>query len=244
MNLACRIPLYVAIVLMCPQVSVAGTWSTPRRARQNCSISGRVLDDRGRPVSSAVVNAVLESFPAVMPGTFGAVTNAAGEYCISVLPESAPLPAGRYKVRAAASKRPPSASPSCQSCCDAATDLVTTYHPNVSDQLRAATVAVSPGRPVKRIDIRLKRGPVYCVKGEVRSRWFASVDGVALSLRMDHTGRSAGVITESGRFLLMNLEPGVYTLILSGRSPLGNTLGQRTFTLRDRNIEELVVTAP
>lgn len=232
-DMACAIRLHGAMAMLCVPLIA-----------QHCSISGRVLDDRGRPVSSVVVNAVLESFPAAIEGTFGAVTNAAGEYCISVLPEGAPLPAGRYKVRAAAGRTPPSASPSCQTCCDAATELVTTYYPNVSDQLRAATVDVSLGRPVKRIDIRLKRGAVYCVKGEVRSRSFASVDGITLSLRMDHTGRSAGVITESGRFLLTNLEPGVYTLILSGRGRLGNTLGQRTFTLRDRNIEDLVITAP
>jgi hypothetical protein len=243
-DMACAILLHGAMPLLCALLFADSTPPASLRARQNCSIMGRVLDDRGRPVEYAVVNALREELLGSAQGTFGAVTNAGGEYCISVLPEGAPLPAGRYRLRAAAGKAPLSASPSCQSCCDRAQDLVTTYYPNVSNQLRAATVFFSPGQPVKGIDIRLQRGAVYCARGEVRSRSGALAEGVALSLTMNQTGRSAAVITESSRFLLTNLEPGVYTLILSGRAQLGTTLAQRTFTIRDRNIEDLVITAP
>lgn len=192
----------------------------------SCSISGRVVDDRGRPVPYAAVNAISEA-----NRVFGAAANERGEYCIS-----APLPSGQYRIRAGGGTRPPSAAPSCKDCCLAATDLLTTYHPK--------PVLAGPQRPVRNLDVRLRRGPVYCVRGEVRDPTGALLQRAVVALKFGDSGNSAGVISEAGRFLLTNLPPGVYTLVVADRPQLGRVLAERVVQVRDRNIDKVLITVP
>jgi hypothetical protein len=161
--------------------------------------------------------------------TSGAETDGRGEYCLA-------LPPGLYKVRGYARTRPPSASPSCKSCCRAATDFVPTFYPG---QLN-----VEKGRTVSRIDIRLRRAQVYCVRGEVRDGSGALVKDAYLGLIMDDVGGSAGVITEAGRFLLTDLTPGAYTLTLMDRPQLGRIVARKAFRITNHGIRDLVITTP
>ena len=228
-----------SIVVSRPLVSAG-----ERTAQRDCSISGRVLDAQARPVKFAVVNAVRDAFPVAANTTFGAVTNERGEYCISVLPGGEDLPSGRYRVRAHARTSPPSASPSCQSCCRAATDFALTFHPSAVNAEKGNPVALDAGRHLVGIDIRLRPVAVYCVRGEVRDRSGALVEKASLGLSLDDVGASAGVITESGRFLLTNLTSGAYTLTLTDQPQLGRVLAQRSFRITDHNIDNFVITTP
>lgn len=200
--------------------AVIGAAAISVGAAQQCSISGRVFDDRGRPVKFAVVNVVANP-------TFGAETDERGSYCISA-------PAGRYRVRAYARARPPSASPSCKSCCLPATDFAATFYPR----------AVNAGKGASGIDIRLRSVAVYCVRGEVHDQSGTLVKGASLGLSMDDLGASAGVITEAGRFLLTNLTPGAYALVLTDGRPQGQVLARRGFRITDHNIDNFVITRP
>jgi len=84
-------------------------------------------------------------------------------------------------------------------------------------------VMISPAHPRANIDFHLRRGPVYCVTGECR------------------TGESAGVLHPGGRFLLTNLDPGRYTLMLMDRPQFGRILARQEFEVRDHNIEKLAL---
>ena len=217
-----------------PPVPVAGG---------NCTISGRVTDDRGRPVKYAAVNAISES-ATTGTGIFGATANERGEYCISVFPGGSDLPPGQYRIRARGGTRPPSASPSCRSCCVAATDLGTTFYPDSVSMGAAKPLLVLPQRPLCGIDIHLRRGPVYCVRGEARDLIGALLQRATIGLKFEAGEETAGVITEGGRFLLTNLPPGVYTLTLLHEPHFGHVVAQQVFHVRDRNIDRLVITAP
>ena len=83
----------------------------PAASGGSCVISGRVFDDRGNPLRTAVVNAVRRQFSAGEFMAGGASTGERGEYCIRGLPP------GEYLVRATARTAPVPASPSCRSCC-------------------------------------------------------------------------------------------------------------------------------
>ena len=89
-------------------------------AQQKCSVSGRVLDADGRPISFAAVKALRLALPGVVSASFGATANQRGEYCVSVQPGGNALPPGDYQIRASASSGARSASPHCQSCCQPA----------------------------------------------------------------------------------------------------------------------------
>ena len=181
------------------------------------TVSGRVVDERGRPVRFAVVNAI--------GGTvFGSETNERGEYRISA-------PPGQYRLRAWARTGPPTASPACETCCRAATGFAPAYYPLV----------VEPGRPLTGVEIRLRRTAVYCARGEVRNRAGGLAKDAALGLRNEEIGESAGVITDGGRFLLTNLAPGAYTLVVTDRPKLGRVVAERRFRIVDSNLDQLVI---
>ncbi len=159
-----------------------------------CSVSGRVTDDAGQPVPFAAVTALRDLLPSPVNG---GSANQRGEFCIGELPP------GAYRVRAFARLRPPSASPSCRSCCPA--DL-TEFVPTFFD--RPVTVARSQG--ASKVDIRMRKTRAYCLRAEVRNSQGALVSDAGMAI--GQAGSSSTVFGEGGRFLITSLPPGPYEL--------------------------------
>lgn len=201
-------------------------------AAPGCVISGRVVDDRGRPVSMLVVNAI-GTAPEVEPRGYGAVTNNRGEYCMRAAFAGQRIQAGSYRIIARGEARPLSASPRCAGCCAQAVALVSTAAPS--------PIMIHPGRVVANIDIRLRRAPVYCVRGEVRNQAGRLMTDIAMGLEFD--GGGTAVMLEAGKFLLVNLEPGDYTAVITEPYPFGRALARKPFTVRNRNIRGMVIRA-
>jgi hypothetical protein len=189
-----------------------------------CSIRGRVLDERGRGVRHAAVNALGQ-------GQFGATTDTEGRYCIAQQPGNTPLPAGSYRLRAVARPLAVPAAADCTDCCAPATDLLTTY--------AASAVEVKPGAPAPEVNIRLRRGPVYCVRGEVRE-----ADGnraARATLVLEREGDRTSLTAQHGRFLLTRLEPGRYRLIVLERWSPGHIAAFQPFEVRNHDIDPVVL---
>jgi hypothetical protein len=199
-------------------------------AQDSCTVSGRVVDDKLKPVAGAAVTALrAEAIAGVSVG--GDVADARGRYCIGQLPP------GRYFIRASAPSAPPSASPSCESCCRAAPVLDATFHPAAASRNKAKLIAV----PASGADIAMRRAPGWCVRGQVRDETGRLRGDVALSLRSDVS--SAGLINEGGRFLLTSLPSGLYTLVAADQPKIGRVLAERVILVRG-NMEGVVITVP
>lgn len=185
-------------------------------AQEPCSISGRVLDDNGRPVPFAAVTAWRN-----FTQSGGAAANDRGQYCIRGL-----MP-GAYSLRVAERRTPPSASPDCKECCDPATEFAPAQTPEVTVRQPAVS------------DIRLRRVPAYCVRGEVRDGAGRLRGDVALSVSADSW--SAAVLNEGGRFLLTSLPAGVYTLTVRDHPQLGRELARRAIHVKASNVAAQVI---
>ena len=181
-------------------------------AQPSCAVSGRVLDDQGKPIPFAVVN--------------DTVANQRGEYCIRALPP------GEHFIRASARMQPPSASPACDSCCDPNSEFAATSYP----------VSVGKAGKASGLDIRMRRVPAYCVRGEVRDHTGRLRSDLAIGL--EQGSWSAGVFNEAGRFLLTNLPSGSYTLVIRERPQLGRVLLRRAIHVGASNIVGLVIAVP
>jgi hypothetical protein len=95
-------------------------------AEESCAVSGRVMDEWGKPIPFAAVSTVCEPSSKVGSAPLlvvnGAAANQRGEYCIRELPP------GEYLIRATARMHPPSASPACDSCCRSNVEFATAFH--------------------------------------------------------------------------------------------------------------------
>lgn len=214
-----------------PGILLLLVMASPSVGTPGCLVSGRVTDDRGRPLARLVVNAE-GTAPEPGPRRYGAPTNDQGEYCIRAAFAGETIPAGSYRIIARPRAGPLSASPRCAACCGPVSALVSTATP---------PVLIQPGRPVVTADLRLRRAPLYCVRGEVRNRSGRLVTDIAMGLEFD--GGSTAVLLESGKFLLVNLEPGNYTAVIAEPVALGRTLTRKPFIIRNRNIRRMVILA-
>ena len=212
-------------------LAVAALAPAPNGEAHECSIRGRVLDDRGAPVPGATL-AVLRDraggfgmlmFPANFP-----VADRDGAYCIP------PMPLGEYLIRAFHRAQPPSSSPNCASCCDPSFEFEPTSHAVMVSQSRATTAT----------RIVLRRVPAYCVRGEVRDSRGALASGVHIVLEMP--SGSGGVFNDGGRFLLAGLPAGNYTVLAfpPGQGRDRPPLAFRQFRITNHNVNKLVIVLP
>jgi hypothetical protein len=190
--------------------------------QQSCSISGRVTEVGGAPVPFAVLQALRGDFVAN-----GAVASREGEFCIPKLPP------GEYRLRTVARAQPPTASPSCDSCCDPGKEF---------ERAVAIPVQVTGSTAPTKIDVVLRRVPAFCVRGEVRDRTGALRPDYAIGLEMD--GSSTGVLSEGGRFLLTNLPMGSYTVAIFDKPQMGSVVMRKVVQVEKANINRLVITLP
>lgn len=195
-----------------------------------CSIRGKVVDVAGRPAAGAAVVAARE-LTDPRTGKFGALTDAEGAFCIAVQPGERELPPGNYTLHVMAGSGPVSSVASCRDCCGPASDTV-------SGPVVAVTVAARTA--VEGVTIRLRRGALYCVRGEVRSR--SGRRASRATAELVGNGYSTTVVLDgAGRFLVSRVPAGRYLVRVWSGFRGGNVLGQQTVLVRNRNVDGVMV---
>src|SRR5262245_24905523 len=188
-------------------------------------ISGKVLDQKGEPVSDARVMALRRVTP---PGASTAPprlipapmqgpqqTNDIGEYRVTGLPP------GEYFL-AASPRALGFAGPGAASTPGnggGALTTTTTYYPGTADQAGAQTITVAAGAEVSNIVFTLQSAPAYRVSGMVVDENGAPIARAMVMLMNDprsgmmFIGPSGNAQTgDDGRFSIGDITPGTYRL--------------------------------
>jgi len=196
--------------------------------RRGGVITGRILDDRGEPLSEIQVMAFRRvagrgDVPAA--GGPAMMTNDLGEYRI------AGLVAGEYVLRASVmSMGPFTASPA-----RAGSTWAPTYYPGTAQQAEAQTVTVQHADTVSGLDFRLIRAEGFVVSGIVVDQSGKPVAEAMIMLRMVGDGGSnsfgpalSGRTKPDGTFAIGGVVSGRYSVVAT---PIVRTAGaSATFT--------------
>ena len=210
-------------------------------------ISGKVMDENGEPVPQAGVSVLRQT--AYFRSTTGGMrenTNALGEFLIGNL---AP---GKYILRAEYSRgrfgagRPPKSVEGVP-----AENYLPTYYPGTTDLDAAGSIAVSEGQQVSGIEIWLKKGRVYRVRGQVAGM---PADGASrMRLSLEPQKRMGGATMEfggamlgaDGSFEFSSVQPGSYVVtamgFAEGRRP--QAFGMATVTVTDNDVDGVILQA-
>ncbi|MGC4052001.1 MAG: carboxypeptidase-like regulatory domain-containing protein [Paludibaculum sp.] len=202
------------------------------------TVSGRVVDEYGEPVSGATVQltprAGTSRRPSIVPIGGTASTDDRGVFLIHrALPGQYLLAASHmesrsviYPIRGGG-----------------VTGYVTTYLPGVSDPAQAQPVAVTPGSEQTGLEIQLRREPVYRVRGVVLDESGARVPRFMVNVRTD-----TGLVPLpsrpflNGQFELEGLRPGQYSLLARAMAVGDNGPSARlAFTVGPGDIDNLQV---
>ena len=187
-------------------------------------ITGRVLDERGQPMTGALVRLLASRYIdgvrqlADASGSWdvtsllnGGITNDLGEYRLHS------LPAGDYFVSAAAIGPFPDAA--------ARTAYVTTFYPGVHMAGQAQRIALGQGQQAAGVDFPLVRTTAVTVSGTVQDAAGQPVPGGFLTLRPVGGGvanSDASVqVAPGGSFTFTFVPPGNYVLTGSRLSGAG-----------------------
>ena len=209
-------------------------------------IAGKVVDDENESLPGATVTVRLYSVPAPfqgmdMPGITG-TTDADGAFAIGGLPP------GRYVVSVAA---PPKMASPVQSLTarNQQETYVTTYYPDATDLAQANPVEVAGGAQVRGLEVRLRRVPVYNVRGKVVNTATGEPGSPdVLSLFRQGTGapglsaQSTGV--KAGEFSFEGVLPGSYILEtkpVAGTHDHPPLVGYQIITVGNGDLDRVVV---
>jgi hypothetical protein len=202
-------------------------------------ISGRVTDEKGKPMPNVEVN-VLRPFygtgrrmlaPAGMDRT-----DDLGEY------RAFRLPPGRYYL--AATLRPwlggvNQLAPSGQK----KEEYVTLFYPGIHDVRAAQPVYVAPGQEVSGMDFRLMKEPVVRVRGRVTKP--ADVGVVTLWLTPEWLagmpGQTRTQASRDGQFVFPNVLGGRYSIIAAGLAGQGRVSGKQVIEAGNEDLDDVVV---
>ena len=213
-------------------------------------IAGKVLDQDGDPVASALVQVLRMAYVRgrrqAQPTGAGS-TNDLGEFRVSNL---AP---GRYYISATDSRTTLNTPERAGHSGEAQEGNIMTFYPNGTDVSSAAPVDVAAGGELRGLEIRLLRTKVYTVRGKT-----ADASGGAVQVLVAFVRKEDGVITPGfanrggfnqlrpdGTFEFRNIVPGTYVLQvvqanLNGNTP-ANMTGRVEVTVADTNIDGLVL---
>jgi protocatechuate 3,4-dioxygenase beta subunit len=196
------------------------------------SVSGRITDENGEPVASAMVGAEparQSQVPGMMRNVQSVISNDRGEYRLFGLQP------GRFRIRvtpsqqfqfdqgARAGAKParirPEGSPPAEG-------PVPVYFPSATSAEQAAVVELAAGDERQGIDIQMVKARVYEVSGRVIPPASWTADAVGKSVRtmgsvmlfsargnMFTSVGGTGSIDPTGRFSLKNVAPGSYNLM-------------------------------
>ena len=173
-------------------------------------VTGRVIDEEGDPMANVNVT-VLRHKGTSLEATGSAQTNDLGEYRIGG------LLAGKYYVSAAPLPNFQTIAMIAKSAegHDAAaprTSYLRTFYPGVLDRAQASTVELRSGEETP-VDFSLSRRHATSVHGKVLG--FAPGTGGMVMLRNKeaNTEFNSGEIDKDGKFEILNVAPGSYTLV-------------------------------
>lgn len=230
------------------------------RLEQGGSVHGRVLDERGNPVSGAVVTASrrngssfdrpsarLSTLPmeALVLASDGSphtnTTNSTGEFVVG------PLPAASYDVSVIA--------PTNTSTSGSTTAYVRTYYPGRVEYSGSEPIRVIDGAQAE-ITMTIRKASLSALSGRVVNRTGTGVAGAIV--RVLH-GRSAGPVeyaeaaavvrsSPTGEFSAKRLPPGDYVVVASTLPPVTSNpgvpsaMGTQTVLVPDgRTLEGVIV---
>ncbi len=203
------------------------------------TIAGRITDQDGDPVVRAPITILRSGYEhgrkQLVSSNLRAQTDDTGRFRIGNVPP------GRYFLKAEQQNQPPDLEPG--------TADLPTFYPAARDAASAAPIVVAAGSRIEAINVKLRRSRAYSVKGTVL------LDGAPVNSILDkrlasETSQQAGSIVsvQNGALALSNMEPGTYSLsvVPSGTVAPGlpfslGLTGQVEFTVRDSNIEGLVL---
>ncbi|MEO5922900.1 MAG: carboxypeptidase regulatory-like domain-containing protein [Bryobacteraceae bacterium] len=209
-------------------------------------ISGRVTDQSGDPVQGAMVAVMRKTYQRgsrqLQPQSTMS-TNDQGEYRV------ANLAPGRYYVVVSGARLGLPASSS-------KTANVTTYYPNAPDPQGAAPVDITPGSEVRGLDVRLRQGAVFSIRGKAVDANGAPVIGTIVTSVPAGDQGGTNILSAlnrapsqtrapEGTFEIPNLPPGTHVLqvltnITLNGTPAPKMTGRLEVTVADSDVAGLI----
>ncbi len=209
-------------------------------------VTGRILDDEGEPLA----NIILQVFRSVrirgkqqLTPVGGGQSSDTGEFRI------ANLAPGRYWLNASdrnrrmmmgeTAVRNPNGKPE--------EEIVTTYYPSSIDEAGARPIELTAGQTLNAIDIRMKRAPVYRVRGKIEGPPPLRNYRVMLMPRertqfMMNFGYNNGMVKDDGSFEIGSVTPGAYDIAATPSNGMMRILGRSPVDVARDHVENIVVT--
>ncbi|MCX6592034.1 MAG: carboxypeptidase regulatory-like domain-containing protein [Acidobacteria bacterium] len=200
-------------------------------------ITGRVVDEEGEPIQNLNVSTLrgtmMRGRRRMMP-MGNAQTNDRGEFrLINLMPGEVMLQVSPQRwggtPTGATDKQPDKA-------------YVNTFYPGVTEMAQAARIEVTPGAELSGYEIRLQKARVSRIRGKVLDQAGAPAKRLMVMLMARDSGMfsplSQGGTQADGKFELLNVPPGNYTLMLQGQ---GSVSHREPVTVTDEPGEELVI---
>ena len=209
-------------------------------------ISGKITDATGDPVQSVLVALMRRSYQRgvrqlVTMNT--ASSNDQGEYRIPGLPP------GRYYLMANARNLDLNSVSVSQSN----TTSIPTYYPNGTEPQGAAPLDIAVGQELRNVDIRLRQGKAFAIRGKVVGAGGAPVSGaILLALPKTSTNDAIAVLSlrsqtntrPDGSFEMRGLTPGLYTIqAVSTQTGTTRGLGRIEVNVADADLTNVVLAA-
>jgi 5-hydroxyisourate hydrolase-like protein (transthyretin family) len=210
-------------------------------------ITGRVLDEDGDPLSRVTIQVLRRRFMAgkqqLMP-TGGNQTNDNGEFRIS------DLPPGRYFLSASYHRMMFNGeAPARHAAGTPEEEYVTTYYPGTTDQTGAGPLDLQAGQELPGVDIRMKKAPVYRIRGKIVAAPGQSVRNLRLIV-MPRTaspamsafmGGSNALMKEDGSFETGGVQSGSYQLAIAPMQGMQTVMGKTPVEVGKGDVEGITV---
>ena len=201
-------------------------------------VSGKVLDEDGEPVSGARINAI-STFWARGQREYGTTeqgtTNDRGEYRISGLSP------GRYYFRVSTGDARFTREPG-----GPVESLLPVFYPDSLTIDHAAGVQLEPAQNLDGIDFKLKTGPVFQIRGAIKTARGVELDQLEVSA--ENSIQKTGVldfdsdVDQKGNFDIVPIPAGHYELEVI--DPRHNVLTAVPIEIRTRDVTGMVISLP